>query len=134
MKLLLHSICVLASLVALLVHPAGVSSQATAQEHIVSPQVMQQQMQLSSAARQKNIATVTEFLSSDMADHAIRSAHMDPMQVRSAIPTLSDQELANLAARSADAQQKFAAGGISSTMLLLIIVVVAIIIIVAAIH
>jgi hypothetical protein len=54
--------------------------------------------------------------------------------VRTAIPTLSDDELANLAARSTDAQQKFSAGFISARMLMLLIVIVAVIIIVAAVH
>jgi len=64
----------------------------------------------------------------------MRDAHLNPDQVRTAIPTLSDQELASLSARAADAQQKFSAGMIGANMLVLIIVIVAVIIIVAAIH
>jgi hypothetical protein len=105
-----------------------------AEDHIVSSQAMQQQVETKSATRQKDIATVTDFLASPQAERAMRDAHINPAQVRTAIPTLSDQELANLSARATDAQQKFSAGLLSSSMLVLIIVVVAVIIIVAAIH
>lgn len=104
------------------------------QEHLVTPLLLQQQMQSASEARQQNVRTVTGFLSTDQAEHAMRDAHIDPVQVRTAIPTLSDQELANLATRANDAQQKFSAGSLSQGMLTLIIVLVAIIIVVAIIH
>jgi len=118
----------------LLVNPAAGVAQASAQDHLVSPQALQQQVQRASETRQQNIRTVTDFLSTPIAEHAIRDAHYDPLQVRTAIPTLSDQELANLAARSADAQQKFAAGYIGQGLLTLIIVCIVIIIIVAIVH
>jgi hypothetical protein len=118
----------------LLAFPPGLFSQATIEDHIVSPQALQQQVANSSATRAQNIATVTEFLSTPMAERAMRDAHISAVQVRTAIPVLSDEELKNLAARSADAQQKFAAGFISSTVLLLIILGIVIIIVVAAVH
>lgn len=122
----------------LLVNPtAGVAQSASQnhpQDHLVSPQALQQQVQSASETRQQNIRTVTDFLSTPIAEHAMRDAHYDPVQVRTAIPTLSDQELANLASRSADAQQKFAAGYIGQGLLTLIIVCVVIIIIVAIVH
>lgn len=122
-----------AALVVLLSYPADLFCEA-GEDHLVSSQALQQQVQVASAAREKDIATVTNFLSSDVADHAMRDAHLDPVQVRTAIPTLSDQELASLAARSADAQQKFSAGILGLGMIALIIVIIAVIIIVAAIH
>jgi hypothetical protein len=124
----------LGALVVLLAWPSDIFSQALAEDHLVSSQALQQQIVSSSSARQKNISTVRDFLSSPAADRAMRDAKIDPVQVRTAIPTLSDEELANLAARSTDAQQKFSAGLISSTMLLLLIVIIAVIIIVAAVH
>jgi hypothetical protein len=123
-----------ATLILLLACSPGLSLQAAAEDHIVSSQALQQQMVNSSAARQKDAATVTGFLASSAAEHALRSAHMDPVQIRTAIPTLSNQELANLATRASDTQQKFAGGMISTGMLELIIVLIAVIIIVAAIH
>jgi hypothetical protein len=54
--------------------------------------------------------------------------------VKTAIPLLSDQELANLSARSLDAQQKFAAGHLGPGLLTVIVIAIAVIIIVAIIH
>ncbi len=99
-----------AALFLVLAFPPDLFSQATAEDHIVNPQAMQQQLESSSANRQKDIATVTGFLASPQAERAMRDAHINPAQVRTAIPTLSDQELASLSARASDAQQKFAAG------------------------
>jgi hypothetical protein len=122
------------ALILVLAWPSDIFSQAVAEDHLVSPQALQQQVVNSSATRQQNISTVKGFLSSPTAERAMRDAKIDPIQVRTAIPTLSDDELANLAARSTDAQQKFSAGFISARMLMLLIVIVAVIIIVAAVH
>jgi len=123
-----------AALITLLAGPAAGFAQATTQDHLVSPQALQQQVQTTSQTREQNIRTVTEFLSTPIADRAMRDAHYDPVQVRTAIPTLSDQDLSNLASRATDAQQKFAAGYIGQGLLTLIIVCVVIIIIVAIVH
>lgn len=130
---LLARVTLVSALVVLLSLPADLFAQSGA-DHIVSSQALQQQLALASAARQKDIATVTDFLSTSIAERALRDARMDPVQVRTAIPTLSDRELASLAARSADAQQKFSAGFLGLGTLAIIIVIVAVIIIVAAIH
>lgn len=124
---------VAAALVVLLSYPADIFAEA-AQDHLVSPDALQQQLLNSSANRDKDIATVTEFLSTPVADRAMRDARIDPAQVRTAIPTLSDQELASLATRSADAQQKFSAGFLGLGTLAIIIVIIAVIIIVAAVR
>jgi hypothetical protein len=123
-----------AALTFLLACPADIFAQPAAPEHLVSPQALQQQVQSASQTREQNIRTVTGFLNSPTADRAMRDAHLDPVQVRTAIPTLSDQELSNLASRAASAQQQFSAGSLSQSMLVLIIVLVAVIIIVAIVH
>ncbi len=104
------------------------------QDHLVTPQALQQQVQNASQTREQNIRTVTDFLSTPIADRAMHDAHYDPVQVRTAIPTLSDQELSDLASRATNAQQQFSAGALSQSMLVLIIVLVAVIIIVAIVH
>lgn len=122
---------------ALAVHlsiPADVYALPPAQDHLVSPQAMQKQMVDSASARQRNIKSVTDFLSTPIADRAIRDAHYNPVQIHSAIPALSDQELANLAARSTDAQQKFAAGALTKTELGLIAIAFVVLIIVIIVH
>lgn len=123
-----------ALLTVLAAYPAGVMAQSTSEEHVVSAQALQQNLQVSSATRQKNVQTLTKFMSSPTAEKAMRDAKIDPVQVQKAIPTLSDQELANLSARATDAQQKFSAGVLGTSTLTLIIVLLAIIVIVAIIH
>jgi len=123
-----------AVLIVLASYTAGILAQTTSEDHIVSSQQLQQNLQTASATRQKNVETVTKFMSSPLAEKAMRDAKIDPVQVQKAIPTLSDQELTNLSARATDAQQKFSAGALSNNMLTLIIVLIAVIIIVAIIH
>ena len=131
--LALHAV-VPAVLVVLMSYPSDLVAQTAAEEHIVSSQNLQQQLQTSSATRQKNIETLTNFMGTPQAQKAMRDAKIDPVQVQKAIPTLSDHELANLSSRATDAQQKFAAGVLGTSTLTLIIVLIAIIVIVAIIH
>jgi hypothetical protein len=131
-------------LVSLLAFPAGSFGQtatapapatsAPADDHIVSLQALNQQVVLSAAERQQDIATVTAFLATPIAERTMQNSHIDAVQVRTAVPTLSDKELKDLAARSADAQQKFAAGGLSGTLLTLIVLGIIVIIVVAIVH
>lgn len=123
-----------AVLVALMANPVGSLAQSTTTDHVVSTKALHQNLEASSAARQKNVETLTKFMSTPTAEKALRDAKIDPAQVQKAIPTLSDQELTNLSARAADAQQKFSAGVLGTSTLTLIIVLIAIIIIVAIIH
>jgi hypothetical protein len=100
-------------------------SNLAAQAHVVSPADLQQETMAASQARQRNLQTVTQFLASQRAQKALRSVHMDPAQVKTAVSTLSDQELAQLASRSNKAQADFAAGRIDDRDLLIIIVAIA---------
>ena len=95
---------------------------------------MQQQLQDSSAERQKNIENLNNLLSTTQAEKVMRDRHIDAQQVRNAIPTLSDKELADLGARASHAQQDFAAGHLGPSLFTLIIVVIIVIIIVAIVH
>ena len=123
-----------AVLIVLVSYPAGLLAQTTSNEHIVTSKALQQNLENSSAVRQKNVETLSKFMSTPTAEKAMRDAKIDPVQVQKAIPTLSDSELANLSARATDTQQKFSAGVLGSSTLTLIIVLIAVIIIVAIIH
>jgi hypothetical protein len=101
-----------------------------AQDHVVPPSDLQKDVSAVSATRQKNLAQVDDFLSSSAAQQAMKSAHIDPQQVKNAIPQMSDDELAQLSARSEKAQKDFAAGRISDRDLLIILVGVAVLILV----
>lgn len=131
--LLLHAVLP-AVLVVLMAYPVSALAQSTSTDHVVSSKTLQQNLEASSAARQKNVETLTKFMSTPTAEKAMRDAKIDPVQVQKAIPTLSDQELTKLSLRATDAQQKFSAGALSNDMLVLIIVLIAVIIIVAIVH
>jgi hypothetical protein len=122
-------------LITLFISPFIARSQsAIADEHIVSTQALQQQVSKFSEKRKEDIATVQNFMSSSVAERAMKEAKMDPVQVRTAIPVLSNEELSNLSARVCDAQQKIAAGSMGPGFLTLIVIALAVIIIVAIVH
>jgi len=104
------------------------------QDHVVSAEALQLQVVTASAARQKNIDTLTDLLKTPTAEKAMRDAKVDPVQVKNAIPTLSDDELANLSGRVTKAQSDFSAGILGIGLFTLIILVVILIIVVAAVH
>lgn len=123
-----------AALALLLAFPQDIFAQAASQDHLVSPQLLQQQVENASQTRQQNIQTITNLLSTPIAERAMTNAHFDPVQVRTAVPTLSDQELANLATRAADVQQKINAGVLGVGLWTLIVIIAIIIIVVAIVH
>jgi hypothetical protein len=96
-----------------------------ADTHLLTPADLQKETIAASQARLRNLETVREFLSSERAQKALRSAHMDPEQVKTAVSSLSDQELAQLAARSQKAQADFAAGNLSDRDLIVILIAIA---------
>jgi len=96
-----------------------------ADSHVVNPADLQKEMVTASQARQHNLETVKQFLSTPTAEKAMRSAKVDSQQVRTAVSTLNDQELAQIAARAGKAQADFAAGSLSDRDLILIILAIA---------
>lgn len=107
-----------------------VPADLVAQSHVVSPADLQKEVLAASQARQHNLDTVRQFLSSPVAEKAIQSAKMDPQQVRTAAATLNDQELAKLAAQADKAQADFAAGKLSDRDLILIILGIAVVVLI----
>jgi hypothetical protein len=110
------------------------ASNAPQDTHLVSPAQLQQQVQGRTATRQQDIDTLTRFLSTPTAEKAMKDARVDPVQVKTAIPSLSDAELANLSARAAHAQSDFAGGSLTTLALALIIIAVVLIILLAVYH
>lgn len=109
------------ALTALYLMPASV----WAQSHVVSPADLQKATVAAGQIRQKNLDAITQFVSSPAAEKALRSARMDPIQIKNAVSSLNDQELAQLAARAERAQREFAAGRLSDRDLLVILVAIA---------
>ncbi len=93
--------------------------------HVVSPSELQQSAVKASTARQQNREEVRQFLSSDTAQKALKSAHINPEHVKNAVSTLDDAELAQLASRVHKAQADFAAGTLSDRDLIIILVAIA---------
>jgi hypothetical protein len=88
-----------AAMACILVTIFAVPPSLLAQTHVVSPTDLQKAAFTATQARQQNLQKVKEFFSSGMAQRALKSAHMDPQQVKTAVSTLSDAELARLASR-----------------------------------
>jgi hypothetical protein len=105
-------------------------SDLLAQTHVVSPAELQAQVLAASQARQRNLQTVENFLSSPAAEKALSSSKLDPQQVKTALASLSDAELAQLAAQANTAQKDFAAGTLSDRDLLLLILGVAVLVLI----
>jgi hypothetical protein len=101
-----------------------------AQAHIVSPADLQNAMVAATQAHQRDVETIRQFLSTPAAEKALKSAHMDPAQVKQAVSSLSDQELSQLASRAEKAQADFAAGNIGERDLLIILIAVAVLILI----
>ena len=109
--------------------------QSMAQSHVVSSADLQKEIVSATQTRQQNIDTLTNALSGSKAEKALKAAQVDPTQVKTAVSSLSDAELAQLAARASHAQNDFAAGRISDRDLLIILVGVAVLIlIIVAVH
>ena len=96
-----------------------------AQTHVVSTADLQKEILNATQRRQLNVEKVRQFLSSEMAQQALKTAHMNPEQVKTGVASLSDAELAQLASRADKVQADFAAGTLSDRDLLLIILGIA---------
>ncbi len=107
-----------------------VPSDLVAQRHVVSPADLQKEITAASQARQQNIKTVQQFLSTPIAEQAMKSHQIDAQQVRVAVSTLDDEDLAQLAARANNAQADFAAGDIGQKELIWIILAVAVLVLI----
>jgi hypothetical protein len=93
-----------------------------AQSHIVSPAELQQAAVSVARTRQQNITKVEKFFTSERAEKALKSAHLNPVQIKKAVPSLSDQELARLASRADKAQKNFAAGALTNQQITYILI------------
>src|SRR5262245_50220950 len=94
---------------------------ALAQSHVVSLGDLQSATVAATQARQRNIEAIRQFVSSPMAEKALKSAHIDAKQVKDAISNLNDQELAQLADSAHQAQADFAAGTLSDRDLVIML-------------
>jgi len=116
------------ALIAILAIPHHMFAQAP--EHLVSPTDLREAVVDASRTRQQNLDTLKLFFSSDKARQALQTSHIDLQQVKSAVASLNDEELAQLASRANKAQRDFAAGTLGDRDLLLILVAIAVLILI----
>ncbi|HWB96041.1 MAG TPA: hypothetical protein VG672_05050 [Bryobacteraceae bacterium] len=109
-------------IVGVLVASLGLPSGLSAQSHIVSPTELQSAVAAAAQARQKNAETVVSLFSTPAAEKALRSTRLDVNQVKTAVSSLSDEELARFAARAEKAQADLVAGRLAERDLLWILV------------
>ncbi len=113
----------------------AVPQNLVAQTHVVSPADLQKAAVAATQARQRNIETIRQFLATPAAEKALQTLHGNPQQVKQAVSSLSDEELAQLASRASKAQADFAAGTLSDRDLLIIAVaILALILIIVAVR
>jgi len=98
--------------------------------HVVSAADLRKEMVSASQVKQHNLETLQAFVSSEMAQKALKSAKMDPQQVKTAISMLTSEELAELAPKAEKAQADFAAGTLSERDLIIILIVIAVIVLI----
>ena len=96
-----------------------------AESHVVTSSDLQRALVSSRQTREENLRKVEELFSSPRAEKALKAARMDPQQVKSAAATLSEVELAQLAARADKAQADLAAGRMSDRDLIVILIAIA---------
>ena len=106
-----------------------------AQTHVVSPSDIHKELVNAAQTRRENQQKVKGLFSSDETRKAMQAAQINPDKVDAAVATLSDEELARLAARADKLDKDFAAGRISDRDLLIILVgIAALILIIVAVR
>jgi hypothetical protein len=103
----------------------GVPHQLIAQEHVVSPEAIQQQLVRSAAERSQNVEALDQFFGSASARKTLKSAGISSDEVKNAVAQLSDQELAGIAGKASRAQQDFAAGALTNQQITYILIALA---------
>ena len=69
-----------------------------AQDHVVSSSDLQKDLQGASAAREKDLAQLDHFFSSEQGQKVLETVHLSYQQVDKAVRSLSDDDLARLSA------------------------------------
>ena len=103
---------------------------AIAQDHVVSSADIKKDLQAATAERTKQLAQVDALLGTSQAKKALSDAHIDYQQVHAAVQSLSDEDLARVAAKADQAQRDFAAGNFSDRDLILLILAIAVLILI----
>ena len=109
------------TLVTALLAPVNV----VAEDHVVTAADLHRQALAATQARQANLDRVRNFFSSEPVTKILERVKIDPARVRKAVPLLTDQELARIAAQSRRVEAEFAAGALSNLHLTYIVIALA---------
>ncbi|MGH9632348.1 MAG: PA2779 family protein [Bryobacteraceae bacterium] len=101
---------------------------ASAQEHVVALPELQRDARSAAEKRASNLADLNRVLQIPAAQDALRKAGINQEQVRRAIATLNDVELARLADRARAAEQDVEGGLIIGLLALIGLIVVIIVV------
>ena len=115
--------------------PLLLATASGADRHVVNLGEVHQAASKATETRETNVNAVNRLFDSAQAETALKSSGMDLAQVKTAVSTLDDAELAKLAARATEVQADFAAGTLSNRDLLWIVVgIAALILIIVAVR
>ena len=96
-----------------------------AQDHVVSRSDLHQAMRSAAQIRQENQSKVEKFFAQERVQETLKSAKIDAARVQKAVPSLTDDELARLAAQTDKVQKDMTAGALNNTQITYIIIAIA---------
>jgi hypothetical protein len=95
------------------------------QDHVVSRSELHQAVRGAAETRQANLAKIEKLFTTDAAKQAFDAIKVDGAKVSRAVALLSDNELANLAARSERLQADVTAGALNNQQITYILIALA---------
>jgi hypothetical protein len=95
------------------------------EEHVVSPSELRQSLRTAIEGRKANLSKIETLLQREPVRQALQTVRIDGDQVIRSAAQLSDEELARLAARAAQADRDIAAGALSNQELTYIVIALA---------
>ena len=96
-----------------------------AEDHVVKTSDLHQEILKASESRQSNLAKIQGFFSSESTQKALKNSKLDISKIKSALPLLSDEELARLAAQTDKIQKDVAGGALTNQQITYIIIALA---------
>ncbi len=102
--------------------PAAPGEDPAPEPHVVPLIELHEAAVAASSQRQENVSRLERFFTGETAEKALRTVRLNGNQVRNAIASLDDDELARLAARADKANSDFAAGSLTNQELTYIVI------------
>ena len=95
------------------------------ERHVVPLGELHEKVVSATQNRKDAVSRLERFFTGPQAADALRSVHLNGEQVRQAVSTLSDEDLARLSARAGQANDNFAAGALTNQELTYIVIALA---------